>query len=688
MTTAPNRTLLAAVLDRIVPADTHPSATSFGADDYVMRQFKGDAAHLSPLEAGLLALDADAQARHGKSFALLAAAEQDALLAGIDRAPWFTHLVELTAEGVFADAGNGGNRDFAAWTMIGYEHRLPDGPQGPSGRSGQPPRPFTDGRTEYDAIIVGAGAGGGVAACVLTEAGKHVLLIERGVERDYADSGHRDHLRNHRLAAYGQNTGPGAGEPRVSVMADGSERIVPPHSPLYHNIASAVGSGTLVYGMQAWRFHPDDFRMASAYGVPDGSSLADWPISYDDLAPWYERVEWEMGVAGASGADRHAGARARAFPLPPVPDAAQTPALRRGAAELDLGAFPVPLLLNTAPYNGRAACTACGSCVGFPCPVDAKNGTQNTMIARARATGRLTLVTGAMVQKVETGANGEVTGVSLMDSGGTTHVVRAKAVVLAASAIETARLLLNSATSREPDGIGNGSGHVGRHLQGHVYPTVYGLFDQEVHNSRGPGASIATTRFNHGNPGVIGGGMLADDFTMLPVIFWRSALPPDLRRWGSDAKAFMRENFRRVTQIKGPVQEIPDPNARVTISSSVRDRYGLPVARLSGGVHAETVRTAAFMFERAREWMAASGAKRIWGMAPNPGLSGGQHQAGTARMGSNRKDSVTDQWGRVWGHDNLLIADGSVHVTNGGFNPVLTIMALAYRNASALAASI
>lgn len=681
-----DRTLLAAVLDRIWPGDDTPSASGLGADAYVLEKLgSGKVQGAAMSIVGLQALDDDVRQRFGKGFAELSAAEQDEVLEPLADDAWFRRLVELCAEGVYADAGNGGNRGFASWATLGYEHRLPDGPQGPAGRDGQKPRGLPSGLTDFDAIVVGAGAGGGVAAAVLAEAGKRVLLIERGVERNYEDSGYRDHLRNHRLSAYGHNTGPDDGQPRVAVMPDGVERLMPPHEGLYQNIASAVGGGTLVYGMQAWRFHPDDFRMASVYGVPEGSSLADWPLSYDELAPFYEKAEWEIGVAGSSGSDIHSGARARPYPMPATAPTAPTEVLRRGAEALGLPIFPVPLLLNTTPRDGRAACIACGSCIGFPCPVDAKNGSQNTVLRRAMATGRLTLVSGAMVGKIETDDRGKVSGVSFTDADGNAHLVRAKAVVVAASAIETARLLLNSANSQEPTGLGNGGDQVGRHLQGHVYPTAFGLFDEVVHDSRGPGPSIATTRYNHGNAGFVGGGMLADDFNMLPMIFWKTALPPDLKRWGRTAKDFMRNNFAHIAQIKGPVQEIPNPEARVTVSSTHRDRFGFPVARLSGTTHPETIRTAGFMFERAKDWVTAAGARQVWGTPPGPRLSGGQHQAGTARMGTDPSNSVTDKWGRVWGHDNLFVTDGGLHPTNGGYNPVLTIMALAFRNAEAIA---
>jgi choline dehydrogenase-like flavoprotein len=137
-----------------------------------------------------------------------------------------------------------------------------------------------------DAVVVGTGAAGGIVACVLAEAGRHVLLLERGPALGFEDVG-RDHLRNQRLSLYGHNAGPAIeGNPRVFVSASGREQVVRPHEPGYHNNAACVGGGTRVYGAQAWRFMPEDFRMATTYGVPEGSSLADWPITYDDLEPF------------------------------------------------------------------------------------------------------------------------------------------------------------------------------------------------------------------------------------------------------------------------------------------------------------------------------------------------------------------------------------------------------------------
>ncbi len=538
--------------------------------------------------------------------------------------------------------------------------------------------------TDYDAIIVGAGASGSIVAAQLTAAGKRVLLVERGERETYASAGHRDHLRNQRNSTYGHNVGPDLdGNPRVLVTASGEERILAPNEAGYQNNAAVVGGGTFVYGGLAWRFLPEDFRMASKYGVPQGSSLVDWPFPYEDLAPWYDKAEWEIGVSGDGRGSIQHGPRSRDYPMPPVPTGRTAGRLQQGADAIGMNTFTPPILINTVPRDGRGACIQCGSCVGFPCPSNGKNGTQNTVLPRALATGALELITGVMVEQVDTNDAGKVTGITWLrdgDGGITRHSATARIVVLCAGAVESARLLLNSKSANHPHGLGNARDQVGRNLQGHYYPTAFGLFDETVYDDRGPGVTIATCDYNHDNDGIVGGGMLADDFIMLPVIFWKTALPPGMRRWGKAAKDFMRDGYRRVIQVKGPVHEIPNPEARVQVDPRVKDRFGLPVARLSGTAHPETVRTAAYMLDRARDWLTAAGAQRVWGEAPVARLSGGQHQAGTCRMGTDPRVSVTDPHGLVWGHDNLFVSDGSLNPTNGGFNPVLTIMALAFRN--------
>ncbi|WP_224391234.1 GMC family oxidoreductase [Pseudonocardia sp. ICBG1293] len=208
---------------------------------------------------------------------------------------------------------------------------------------------------------------------------------------------------------------------------------------------------------------------------------------------------------------------------------------------------------------------------------------------------------------------------------------------------------------------------------------------QDLH---GPGVSIATTEYTHdlGGEG-IGGGVIANEVVKMPALFRVWAAPPGAPRWGYDAKQWMRDAYLRTAHLMGPIQEIPNPQARVTLAADVRDALGHRVARLSGAQHPESVRAAHALRRRAEQWMHASGARQVWSPPVQTGLSAGQHQAGTARMGTGPGDSVTDPYGRVHGHAGLWISDASLHVTNGGVNPVLTILALAYRGIGELAAS-
>jgi choline dehydrogenase-like flavoprotein len=528
-----------------------------------------------------------------------------------------------------------------------------------------------------NAVIIGAGAGGGVVAKELAEAGLSVVLLERGRWYTAADC-RKDDLRNQRTSVLGNNSGPDdQRNPRVAVDMQGRERVVAASEGAYSNNAACVGGGTFTYGAQAWRFHEKDFRMATTYGVPPGSTLADWPISYNHLEPFYEKAEYEIGVSGDVSADPFHAPRRSPLPMPPLPPNREYDLLKPAAHRLGLHPFDLPMLRNSVPYGGRGACTRCRWCCGFACEVNAKCGTQNTVIPRALATGNCRLLTGCMAKEIVTDASGRVTGVDYFDANNRLLRQAADLVIVSSAAIESARLLLNSKSSMHPAGLGNRYGWVGRNLQGHTYTGAWGLFDQITYDDLGPGVSIAISDFNHGNPGIVGGAMLANEFIRLPYQFASMAVP-EIPSWGLAHKNFMRDWYRRSVAVQGPTQEIPLADSRVEVDPKVKDFWGIPVARLSGGRHPKTLETSLAMAHNAEKWLKEAGAIRTWLKTAGQGTSGGQHQAGTCRMGDDPQSSVVDRNCRVHGHDNLYVVDGSVHVTNGGFNPALTIMAIGY----------
>jgi choline dehydrogenase-like flavoprotein len=441
----------------------------------------------------------------------------------------------------------------------------------------------------------------------------------------------------------------------------------------------------LCYGAQAWRFMPQDFRMRSSYGTVAGSTLEDWPISYLDLEPWYEKAEREIGVSGDVEPDPWKGPRRNPLPMPPLqPRPREYEILKPAALRLGLHPFDTPLLINSVPRDGRSACMRVRWCVGFACETNAKNGTHNTVIPRALATGHAWLRTECKVKEVLTDARGRATGVAYFDADDRLQEQPADVVVVACGATESARLLLLSRSRLHPNGLGNRHDWVGRNLNGHTYTGAVGFFEQEIYDDVGPGVCISVCDYNHGTPGLTGGGMLANEFIRLPIQF-SDDQPPGTPSWGKAHKDFMRRYYRRHIAVQGPTQDMPLWESRVQLDPKLKDHWGIPVLRLSGDRHPHTIEIANRQAERAEAWLREAGAIATHQSRAGRGLSGGQHQSGTCRMGHDPRTSVVDASGRVHDVPNVFVIDASVHVTNGGFNPVLTIFANAFRCADLLA---
>ncbi|MFC9691180.1 GMC oxidoreductase [Kribbella sp. NPDC056951] len=637
-----------------IPADDYPSAAEAGAVEFIERVLTTDRPDWRPRIDRALAVAEKA----------MSAGQGEAALAGVLADGDGAWLVRLIAQGYYAGE--------SAWSMVGWRADVAGEWDAVSTDLTLTPRSALAGR--YDVVVVGSGAGGGAAAQVIAESGRSVLVVEAGRYPTTASLA-RDHLRNPRsVAGLPAVTDPDPqGRPRVAVVDGVTSYPLPPDGE-WGNNAFTVGGGTRVYGAQAWRFVPRDFRMASTYGVPEGSGLADWPISYVDLAPYYALAEQRFGVSGGGTDPWHAP---RELPMPPLPRTGPAHRLAAAAKTLGWGTLDVPLLINSVDYQGRAACVRCGQCVGFACPVEAKSGTHNTALPAALATGNCTLLTETTAERLVV-RNGRVVGVALVDGQLWRRTIECDEVVVAAGASETPRLLLNSAHDAEPNGLGNNQDQVGRYLQAHVYAGAVGLFDDELADLIGPGVSIATCDFRHGNQGIVGGGMLANEFVPTPAATYDYLTGAGLiPRAGLAGKQAMRHEARRMLRVVGPIHEVTSADSRIQVDPQLKDRFGNPVAKISGSIHPEDVRAHAFMSAKANEWLLAAGATRtaVGSIGTTGRASTGQHQAGTCRMGDDPARSVTDPYGRVWGHDNVHIADASVHVTNGGVNPVLTVLA-------------
>jgi choline dehydrogenase-like flavoprotein len=282
-----------------------------------------------------------------------------------------------------------------------------------------------------------------------------------------------------------------------------------------------------------------------------------------------------------------------------------------------------------------------------------------------------------MVAEIMVNEQGNATGVKYFDSDDKGHIQTADIVVVSASANETPRLLLNSKSKLFPNGAGNNNDWVGRNLQGHAYTGAFGLFDWDILDFAGPGATMAICDFNHHNEGIIGGGLLANEFNRMPYLFSKIR-PPGSSSWGKAHKNFQRINFKRVSRVVGPIQEMPNYESRIRLSPNIKDHWGIPVVQFSGARHPMDHEHCKFLSDKAEILLKEAGAVETWQTVGGKGQGGGHHQSGTARMGDDKQTSVTNRYGQIHDIDNLFVADGSLVPTNAGFNPALTYMALGY----------
>lgn len=682
----PTTRTIAALFDTVIPEDEAAAGWGGGGERLLRTQLPGflswavpmlqRAARILDEASGSAFAELAPEARARVLGDVLARESANALPETSEPPDWAqrasTHPVDSSVD-LALHAYYGGTSEPAGWSVAGFA-ALPRGivPVDPQPLVGIPIESVA---TEYDVIVIGAGGGGGFAAHELARRGRKVLLLERS--RPFHDSELRgNHLQGKRQELYDVTAGPGAGSPRVLERDDGTSQLLPGDGSgaNYGLTAMALGGGTRVWQGMAWRFLAEDFTMASIYGVPEDSTLVDWPFLYDELELYYARVEWELGVSGPAGASATTRARrTTALPMPALRDNGLRKPFTDAALALGWQSSPIPTAINSRPRAGRQACVACAQCVGHSCPVDAKNGTHNTVIPKALATGNCDLLMNTQVVEIVHNGNGIATGVrAIHATDGAVHAlnVRARRVVVAAGAVETPRLLLASS-------IGND--WVGRNLHSHGVAVALSTDAPVRRDYVGPNHSVSTLDFVHANDAPWGGGVIFDMPVMLPVA--KALSGRAVASFGLSHKAWMRSAPNPLGTMS-MVQEVPHRLSRVSIDPGVRDRFGMPVARLRGTAHPATAAATDFMRERCVDWIGAVGARDIASHSYPGGNRGGEHAAGTVRMGHDPANSAADPLGRVHGMTNVYVADASLHPTNGGFNPGLTAMACALRVAS------
>lgn len=543
----------------------------------------------------------------------------------------------------------------------------------------------------YDVCVVGSGAGGGMAAKVLTEGGLNVVMLEAGPpvnpEKDFKmflwpyDLPHRGAgVGGHATANFGEFLAPNGawnieGEPYTSA----------PGSDFQWFRSRIVGGRTNHWGRIALRFAPVDFKSYTRDTLG-----ADWPITYEDLSPYYDKVESYIGVFGTK--ENVPSAPDGIFLPPPKPRCHEL-MVKKACDKLGIICIPSRLAILTRSVHGRPPCHYCGQC-GRGCVTASNFSSSQVLIPPAMSTGKLTLITGAMAREVLVGKEGKATGVSYIDKATRTERrIAARAVVLAASACESARLLLNSKSSLFPDGLANSSGAVGRYLTDSVGSDGYGTFEQlekvPPHNHDGVGGMhmyIPWWKFDRQNDFPRGYHIEMGGGRDLPHVGMFRGLCYREEGYGLTLKQRARQTYGASIGFSGRGEMIPNPDTYCEIDPEKVDQWGIPVLRFHFKWSDYELRQAEDMQQTFRAIVEAAGGvyrtkTAIDGAYPFGIQPGGKiiHEVGTARMGADPKTSVLNGYCQAHDVKNLFVADGASLVTNPDKNPTLTIMALSWR---------
>jgi choline dehydrogenase-like flavoprotein len=547
-----------------------------------------------------------------------------------------------------------------------------------------------------DAIIIGSGPGGSAAADVLTRAGWSVVIMEKGrnhlLDPDDLTKPASDYSNDEIKFLSRHFLGPDPLiEPRAfRLSAEDGEHT---HVGEVNSIPTTVGGGGVHADGKVPRFREEDFRLRSEYGPQEGAHVDDWPLTYDEMEPFYAEVERAIGVAGRAGANPFAAWRSGPYPMPPGAPMYGAVLSSAAAERRGLHPYEAPTAANSIPYDGRPGCNNCGFCAFFGCPIHAK-GDPVALLTKTMATGRAELMAETCVSRIRVEGR-RATGVDYIGADGVERSMEAKMVIVAGGAIETPRLLLMSGLDHPA---------LGRHLMVHFQTIVVGHFaDLRLHPHKGRSVThvhddamvqddASRAAAAEGGLPWIRGGLVEHAGGGHPTMEARHV------PWGRHHAQAMRDSNlgERMWVFVMQGEDLPYATNAVDLSPSIRDARGLPVARITyqPGRH-ELVASKhhgkilqGVLEEMGSEWTIHTSSPGVsyHGTGATP-IPESRHVIGTARMGDDPATSVVDRWGRVHGLDNVVIADSSVFVTSSGYGPTLTLVALAARAAHHLAGS-
>src|SRR5437870_989319 len=725
---------VAAAFERLFPADEHgPGAADIGVVTYLDTALAGaEAEHVATYRAGLAALDQAALSSFAQAFAQCAPAAQDALIARLERdeladvpaaadgRTFFELLRAHLQEGLFADPAYGGNRDKSGWRVLGHpgvwlensadENLSPLAADkrgviqsladlGLSVQSAEACLPgFEPQRTAEpptgtaDVVLVGLGAIGGLIAPILAGAGLRVVALEAGPWRT-----RQDFVPDELGAAYYCRASMGSKflneAPRWRRDADQPTR---PATFSLGKMMNGVGGSVIHYGAWLRRFHPHHFRPLThvrerwgTHVLPTDARLADWPISYADVEPYYTRVEHLVGVAGDE--TNPFVTRSAPLPMPALRPFRLGEAFNQATAAMGLHPHPVPAGVNSVPYGGRPATTYTAWSNGFGSFTDDKWHPGLSSIPEALATGNFELRTGCRVVRVSTDSSGRANGVEYVAPGGASYFQRARTVILASYTFENIRLMLLSGDERHPRGLGNNSGHVGKYFTTKMFAHVDGLFPDTIFNRHtGPAAQgvvlddFLSADFDSVAHGFVGGATLGAENQFLPIQISRETLPADVPTWGKGYRDHLR-SWQHFGVVRIQPDALPYVTSTVDLDPHHRDAHGLPRVRVTYDLHDNELRLAKWMEARAEEILRAMGATKTWRGPSFTGV-GSSHDFGCARMGVDPAGSVLDAELRVHDTPGLYVFGGAALPSCVGINPTLTLWALCYRAAERLVA--